>query len=189
MSSDKGDVAKPRVVIVGGGFGGLEVARALRQAPVHITVIDRNNHHLFQPLLYQVATAGLSPADIAAPIRSILRRQQNTFVLMADVIDINKTLNIVKTAENEYYFDYLIIATGSQYSYFGHDSWQDYAPGLKSLEDATQIRTQILLSFEKAEAELDTEKRNSYLTFVIIGGGPTGVEIAGSLVELKQVAL
>jgi NADH dehydrogenase len=179
----------PLVVIIGGGFGGLTAARSLHQAPVRITLIDRSNHHLFQPLLYQVATAGLSPADIAAPIRSILRHQENTDVLMAEVIGINSAEKLVLMKGKELKYDYLIVATGSWYSYFGHDEWHKYAPGLKSVVDATKIRRNILLAFEAAEMEPDLEKRKALLTFVLVGGGPTGVEMAGSIAELAHQAL
>jgi NADH:ubiquinone reductase (H+-translocating) len=188
----------PRVVIVGGGFGGLKLARQLRRSPVSITLIDRNNYHLFQPLLYQVATAGLSPADIAMPIRSVLRRDPEAEVIMGEVtgIDAEKREVIVRdpaagadshTVRVSY--DFLVIATGARHSYFGHPEWEAFAPGLKSIEDATAIRTRILLAFEKAEVERDEEERKRLLTFTVVGGGPTGVEMAGAISELAKRVL
>ncbi len=181
--------AVPHVVIVGAGFGGLRVARALRHAPVRITVIDRNNYHLFQPLLYQVATAALSPADISAPIRHVLRKQKNTTVLMAEVTGIDQQRQLVLTPDSSIAYDYLVVATGASHSYFGHNEWAPYAPGLKSIVDATSLRRRILLAFEAAEMETDPEKLRSLLTFVLIGGGPTGVEMAGAIAELAHKAL
>lgn len=181
--------AVPHVVIVGAGFGGLRVARALRHAPVRVTVIDRNNYHLFQPLLYQVATAALSPADISAPIRHVLRKQKNTTVLMAEVTGIDHQRQLVLTSDSSIAYDYLVVATGASHSYFGHNEWAPYAPGLKSIVDATSLRRQILLAFEAAEMETDPEKLRSLLTFVLIGGGPTGVEMAGAIAELAHKAL
>lgn len=180
---------KPRVVIVGAGFGGLQAALALRNAPVQVTVIDRRNHHLFQPLLYQVATAGLSPADISAPIRGILGKQANTRVILAEVtgVDVEKQRVIIRDASFPY--DYLIIATGARHSYFGHNEWEPCAPGLKTISDATSIRRKILLAFEAAEIENDPEKRRALLTFVLVGAGPTGVEMAGAIAELAHKAL
>lgn len=180
---------KPRVVIIGAGFGGLRAARALRDAPVDITVIDRTNYHLFQPLLYQVATAGLSPADISAPIRHILHRQRNTLVLMAEVTGIDLEKQQVITHDRSVPYDYLIVATGAKHSYFGHDEWERYAPGLKSVTDATLLRRKILQAFEQAEMETDPERVRSLLTFVLVGGGPTGVEMAGAIAELAHAAL
>ena len=180
---------QPCVVIVGSGFGGLRAARALRNAQVQITVIDKSNHHLFQPLLYQVATAGLSPADISAPIRSILKKQANTRVLMAEVTGIDTQQQRVLAGELSIPYDYLIVATGARHSYFGHNEWEQYAPGLKSVTDATAIRRDILLAFEAAERETDPEKRESLLTFVLVGAGPTGVEMAGAIAELAHKAL
>ncbi len=179
----------PHVVIVGAGFGGLHVARALHNAPVRVTVIDRNNYHLFQPLLYQVATAALSPADISAPIRHILHKQKNTTVLMAEVTGIDQQRQLVFTPDSSIAYDYLVIATGASHSYFGHNEWAPYAPGLKSIVDATSLRRKILLAFEAAEMETDPEKLRSLLTFVLIGGGPTGVEMAGAIAELAHKAL
>ena len=179
---------RPEVVIVGAGFGGLYAARALRNAPVHVTVIDRKNHHLFQPLLYQVATAGLSPGDIARPIRAILSRQQNARVLLAEVVGVDLAEHKVTLRDGEAFYDYLILATGVRHAYFGHDDWEPFAPGLKSLEDALEMRRRILLAFERAERESDKARRRQLLTFVVVGGGPTGVELAGAVAEIsKQV--
>lgn len=179
--------AAPRVVIVGAGFGGLNAARALRHAPVSLTVVDRRNHHLFQPLLYQVATAGLSPGEIAYPIRAILRRQMNTRVLLADVTSIDPAAHKVLLGDGgEIAYDYLVVATGAQHSYFGHDDWEPLAPGLKNLEDALEMRRRILLAFERAEREPDDARRRALLTFVIVGGGPTGVELAGAIAEIAR---
>lgn len=180
---------KPRVVIIGAGFAGLRAARVLKDAPVDLTVIDRNNHHVFQPLLYQVATAALSPADISAPIRHILKKQQNARVLMAEVTGVDLEQQRVITLESEIPYDYLVVATGASHSYFGHDEWAPYAPGLKSLVNATAIRRQILLAFEAAEMESDPDLRKELLTFVLIGAGPTGVEMAGAIAELAHNAL
>jgi NADH dehydrogenase len=179
----------PHVVIIGGGFGGLQATRELKNAAVRITLIDKSNHHLFQPLLYQVATAGLSPADIAAPIRGILRKQQNVDVILAEVTGVDSKNKKVMIPDRSIDYDYLVIATGAVYGYFGHEDWEKYAPGLKSIVDATLIRQKILLAFEAAESELDPAKRKELLTFVIVGGGPTGVELAGALYELTHIAL
>jgi NADH:ubiquinone reductase (H+-translocating) len=183
------DRSLPRVVIVGGGFGGLNAARGLAHAPVRVTVIDRSNHHLFQPLLYQVATAGLSPADISTPIRFILRRQRNAEVKMAEVTGVDVARHRVLIADRAVSYDYLVVATGAHHSYFGHDNWEPYAPGLKSVVDATTLRRKVLLAFEAAELERDSAKRRDLLTFVIVGGGPTGVELAGAIAELAHKAL
>jgi NADH dehydrogenase len=180
---------KPQVVIIGAGFGGLYGARALKHAPVEITVIDRRNHHLFQPLLYQVATAGLSPGDIAYPIRAVLARQANARVLLEEALEIDPTARIVKLSDGVLKFDYLILASGARHAYFGHDDWEPFAPGLKSLEDALEIRRRILVAFERAERETDPAKKNELLTFVIVGGGPTGVELAGAIAEISRQVL
>jgi NADH dehydrogenase len=179
----------PQVVIVGGGFGGLAAARGLKKAPVRVTVVDRTNHHLFQPLLYQVATAGLSPADIAAPIRSVLGRQRNAQVLMAEVTGVDAERRCVQTRSGAVPYDFLILATGSRYNYFGHDEWERFAPKLKSIPDATEIRQKILLAFEAAELEPDSGRREALMTFALVGAGPTGVEMAGAIAELAQRAL
>ncbi len=182
---------RPRVVIIGGGFGGLRAARSLRKANVDITIVDRRNHHLFQPLLYQVATASLSPADIAQPLRSILRRQDNVkSVLLAEAENIDVERKIVTLDHNtELPYDYLIVATGAKHFYFGHPEWESDAPGLKSLEDAVEIRRRVLLAFEEAERTDDQTKRDRLMTFVVVGGGPTGVELAGSLGEIARHTL
>ncbi len=178
-----------RAVIVGGGFGGLYAARALRDAPVQVTLLDRRNHHLFQPLLYQVATAALSPGDIASPIRWILRRQKNVEVLLADVLRVDPGRRVLVLHDGEISYDYLILATGATHAYFGHDEWRGVAPGLKTLEDALEIRRRVLLAYERAEREPDPAKRAALLTFVVIGGGPTGVELAGALAEISRQSL
>jgi len=174
---------------VGGGFGGLSLAQSLKNVPVDVTLLDRANYHLFQPLLYQVATGSLSPANIAAPLRQVLRRQQNTTVFLADVTDIDTTRKRVILSDREISYDTLVVATGSSHQYFGHDEWGKYAPGLKTIEDATAMRSRILLAFEAAEREKDPEERRAWLTFVIVGGGPTGVELAGALGEIANDTL
>jgi len=180
----------PHILIIGGGFAGLWAARGLRNAPVNITLIDRCNHHLFQPLLYQVATAGLSAPDIAAPLRHILRKQSNVTVLMGEVTDIDCTSHhVVLQDGSTQRYDYLVLASGATHAYFGHDAWAPYAPGLKTLNDALAIRQRILAAFEHAEAEEDLEKRAAWLRFVVIGGGPTGVELAGTLAEIARHTL
>jgi NADH:quinone reductase (non-electrogenic) len=179
----------PHVVIIGGGFGGLYAARALRSAPVEITVVDRKNHHVFQPLLYQVAMAALSPGDIASPIRWILRRQRNVEVLLADARAVDTATQRVTLADGEVAYDFLIVATGATHAYFGHDEWRRRAPGLKTLDDALEMRRRVLLAFERAERETDAERRRALLTFVVIGGGPTGVELAGALAEISHQSL
>lgn len=179
----------PHVVIVGGGFGGLRAAKALRNVPVRVTLIDRNNHHLFQPLLYWVATAGLSPADISSPIRRILRGQKNIGVLMAEVTGVDLENQRVLMGERSLSYDYLVLATGAQDNYFGHNEWSKYAAGLKSIVEATRIRSHILRAFELAEIETDAEKVEELLTFVMVGAGPTGVEMAGAIAELAHKAL
>lgn len=181
---------KRRVVIVGGGFGGLSVARALSHEAVHITLVDRSNHHLFQPLLYQVAIAGLSPGEIAVPIRSVLRRQANARVLLAEVTGVDLAARQVRTRESAPLdYDYLVLATGAENSYFGHPEWERFAPGLKDLDDAVEIRRRVLLAFEAAEREPDPAVQRQHLTFVVIGGGPTGVELAGAIAELATFVL
>jgi NADH:ubiquinone reductase (H+-translocating) len=179
----------PHVVVVGGGFGGIAAVRALRWTACRITLIDRRNHYLFQPLLYQVATAALSPADIAIPIRSILRDQRNVAVRLGEVIGVDHAAREVLLSEERIPFDYLILATGARHSYFGRDEWAAHAPGLKSIEDATAMRSRMLLAFEHAESEGDPAKREAWLTFVVVGGGPTGVELAGALAELARTGL
>ncbi len=174
---------EPHVVIVGAGFSGLYAARTLRRAPVRVTVVDRHNYHLFQPLLYQVATAGLSPTEIAYPIRAILRHQRNARVVLAEVVAIDTAARRVILQDGELAYDYLVVATGARHSYFNHPEWEPYAPGLKDLDDATKIRHRILLAFEAAERETDEARRRTLLTFVIVGDGPTGVELAGAIAE------
>ncbi len=179
----------PRIVILGGGFAGLYAARELRRVPARLTLIDRSNHHLFQPLLYQVATASLSPADIAAPIRNILSRQKNCEVLLAEATRIDAPAKKVILTDGEVAYDYLIIATGATHSYFGHDEWEPLAPGLKSIDDALEIRRRFLVAFEQAERETDPVARRAALTFVVIGAGPTGVELAGAMAEIARRAI
>jgi NADH dehydrogenase len=180
---------KKRVVIVGAGFGGLSVAKALGNSSFDVTVIDRHNYHLFQPLLYQVATAGLSPADIASPIRSILSGYKNAHVVLADVTGIRVDEKTVIAEDRHIPYDILIVATGAQHAYFGHDDWAAHAPGLKRVDDATYLRRRILVAFERAEAEPDIDKQRGLLNFVVVGGGPTGVEMAGAIAELARKAL
>jgi NADH dehydrogenase len=179
-----------RVVIVGGGFGGLSAAKALRREPVRVTLIDRRNFHLFQPLLYQVAAGGLSPANIAAPLRAILKRQSNTEVLLGEVVGVDVEARRVKLADGgTVEFDSLIVAAGVRHHYFGNDQWERHAPGLKTIEDATEIRRRILLAFEAAERESDPARIANWLTFVVVGAGPTGVELAGTIAELARHTL
>jgi len=181
---------RPKVVIIGGGFGGLYAARALRDAAVDVTVIDRTNHHVFQPLLYQVATATLAPTDIAAPIRWLLRAQKNTEVLLCEASEIVPTARIVRCDDGrELHYDFLIVAAGARHSYFGHSEWESRAPGLKSVEDAIELRRRWLLAFERAERATDDSERQDNLTFIIVGGGPTGVELAGMLPTIARFAL
>lgn len=186
----RNDSALPHLVVVGGGFAGLWATRALADAPVRITLIDRSNHHLFQPLLYQVATAGLSAPDIAAPLRHILRKQRNVEVRLGEVNDIapaRKQLTLADGGTLD--FDYLLLACGATHAYFGHDEWAPHAPGLKSLDDALRLRRELLLAFERAETETDPARRAAWLNFAIVGGGPTGVELAGTLAEIARHTL
>ncbi|MDQ6860123.1 MAG: NAD(P)/FAD-dependent oxidoreductase [Verrucomicrobiota bacterium] len=180
---------RPRVIIVGGGFGGLEAAKILACEPVQLTIIDRTNYHLFQPLLYQVATAALSPADIAAPLRGVLSKYSNVDVMLAEVRSIDVAAKKVITTEREIPYEYLILATGSRHSYFGNDQWEKLAPGLKSLEDAVEIRRRLLMAFEYADKVQDEAARKAAMTFVIVGGGPTGVEMAGAIAEIARFTL
>src|SRR5687768_10211204 len=183
-------MSQSHVIIIGGGFGGLSAARALRKADVRVTLLDRRNHHLFQPLLYQVATATLSPGDIAAPIRWILRHQQNVRVLLAEArrLDVpHRRVELDDGSSLEY--DYMIVATGASHAYFGHPDWAEHAPGLKTLEDAIAIRRRVLLACERAERERDPARQQELLTFVLVGGGPTGVELAGTLAEIARQTL
>ncbi len=181
--------SKPHVIIVGAGFGGLEAAKKLACQDVRVTVIDRTNYHLFQPLLYQVATAALSPADIAAPVRAILSKCRNMEVILAEVQSVDVEAKKVKMIDLEIDYDYLILATGARHSYFGHNEWEKLAPGLKSLEDAVELRRRILLAFEFAEKTTDEAARRAAMNFVIIGGGPTGVEMAGAIAEISRYTL
>jgi NADH dehydrogenase len=181
--------AKPHVVIVGAGFGGLEAAKKLACEAVRVTVIDRTNYHLFQPLLYQVATAALSPADIAAPVRAVLSKYKNVEVMLAEVVSVDVDRRKVKLTDGEVDYDYLILATGARHSYFAHPEWEKLAPGLKSLEDAVEVRRRILMAFEYAERTSDEAARKAAMTFVIIGGGPTGVEMAGAIAEIARYTL
>jgi NADH dehydrogenase len=180
---------RPRVVIVGGGFAGLAAARGLARAPVDVTLVDRTNHHLFQPLLYQVATAGLSPAEIAYPIRRILRRQANARVLLGEAVEIEPAAKRVRLGDGELPYDALVVAAGAGHSYFGKDEWEAHAPGLKTLEDALEIRRRVLVAFEAAEREERAEVRRQWLTFVVVGAGPTGVEMAGTFAEIARHTL
>ncbi len=186
---EKPTSANPHVIIVGAGFGGLEAAKHLGDKPVRVTIIDRTNYHLFQPLLYQVATAALSPADIAAPVRAILENYANIDTLLGEVQSVDVAARIVRTTERELHYDYLVVATGSRHSYFGHDEWEKLAPGLKSLEDALEIRRRILMTFEFADKTEDPAARAAAMNFVIIGGGPTGVEMAGAIAEIARETL
>ncbi len=176
-------------MIVGGGFAGLAAARALRRAPVRVTIVDRRNHHLFQPLLYQVATAALNPGDIAYPIRSVLRSQANARTLLARVSHIDLATRTVRLADGELAFDHLVLATGATHSYFGNDAWEAWAPGLKTIEDALEVRRRVLSAFEAAERQADATQRTATLTFVVVGGGPTGVELAGALSEIGRLTV
>jgi NADH:ubiquinone reductase (H+-translocating) len=184
--------ASHHIVIIGGGFGGLYAARALKRAPARVTLVDRTNYHLFQPLLYQVATGGLSPANIAAPLRAVLYRQKNTNVVMAEVVDIDvgaRRLILREESQLDLRYDTLIVASGSKFNYFGHDPWSEFAPGLKTIEDALTIRRRVLSAFEQAELEADPARQKACMTFVVVGAGPTGVEMAGALAELAHHTL
>src|ERR1700728_351965 len=178
-----------KVVILGGGFGGLSAAQALKSAPVQVTLVDRCNYHLFQPLLYQVATGSLSPANVAGPLRQVLRKQKNTQVLLGEAVHIDAANRRVILSDGALDYDTLIVATGATHSYFGHDEWEQFAPGLKNLDDATAMRGRILLAFEAAEREHDPEKLRAWMTFVIVGGGPTGADLAGALGEIAHDTL
>src|SRR5580700_10085253 len=178
-----------KVVIIGGGFGGLTAAQSLKNAPVQVTLIDRCNYHLFQPLLYQVATGSLSPANVAGPLRQVLRKQKNTQVLLGEAVNIDTAKRQVILSDGVVDYDTLIVATGSTHQYFGHDEWEEFAPGLKNLNDATAMRGRILLAFEAAERERDPEKLRAWMTFVIVGAGPTGAELAGALGEIAHDTL
>jgi len=181
--------SRPRVVIIGGGFGGLKAAEALARLPVQITLVDRKNHHTFQPLLYQVATAGLSPAEIAAPIREILARHENVEVLLGEALDFDLERHVIRLHQFDLPFDYLVVAAGASHAYFGHDEWELFAPGLKTIEDALEIRRRVLLAFELAERHAATTGQHPLLNFVVVGGGPTGVELAGTLAEITRKSL
>ncbi|MFO7893712.1 MAG: NAD(P)/FAD-dependent oxidoreductase [Longimicrobiales bacterium] len=181
--------ARPRVVILGGGFGGLYCAKALRRAAVDITLVDKHNYHLFQPLLYQVATASLSPADVASPIRGILKRQKNVDVWLGEAVDVDPDARVVHLEDGRLEYDYLVVATGATHAYFGNDHWAERAPGLKTVDDALEIRRRFLLAFEAAEREADPDARRRLLTFVIVGAGPTGVELAGAMAEIAAESI
>jgi len=185
MDQQERSESLPHILIVGGGFGGLAAARALRNAPVKITLVDRRNHHLFQPLLYQVATAALNLSDIASPIRRILRHQANVEVILGEVESIDAPARKVTLRDGELAYDFLIIATGATHSYFGHDRWERDAPGLKTVEDALEIRRPVLVAYEAAKRELDPAVAREWMTFVIVGAGPTGAELAGALAEIS----
>jgi NADH dehydrogenase len=182
--------AEPRVIVVGGGFGGLAAARVLGRSDLRVTLVDRKNHHLFQPLLYQVATAGLSPGDIAAPIRHVLRRERNIEVILGDVVRLHPAARTVELADGtRLEYEFLVLATGATHAYFGHEDWAPLAPGLKTLEDAVEIRRRVLTAYERAEREPDPAAQRALLTFVVVGGGPTGVELAGALAEISRYTL
>ncbi|HKW77397.1 MAG TPA: FAD-dependent oxidoreductase, partial [Terriglobales bacterium] len=180
------NVSWPRVAIVGGGFAGLNAAKGLAHAPVQVTVLDRKNHHTFQPLLYQVALAVLSPAEIASPIRNVLRGARNTEVLLGEVTGFDLQRRVVRTESLQLPYDYLVVAAGATHAYFGHPEWEQYAPGLKTLEDATEIRGRVLFAFEQAEREAYTSRVTPPLNFVVIGAGPTGVELAGAISDISR---
>jgi len=182
-------MSEPHVVVVGAGFGGLNAVQALARVPVRVTLVDQRNHHLFQPLLYQVATAALSPADIATPVRAILRDQRNATVLLGRAESVDRTARELVLSDGRIGFDYLVLAIGARHAYFGHDDWEANAPGLKTLEDALEIRRRILLAFERAERETNAERRRALLRFLVVGGGPTGVELAGAIAEISRHVL
>jgi len=182
-------MSEPHVVVVGAGFGGLNAVQALARVPVRVTLVDQRNHHLFQPLLYQVATAALSPADIATPVRAILRDQRNATVLLGRAESVDRTARELVLSDGRIGFDYLVLAIGARHAYFGHDDWEANAPGLKTLEDALEIRRRILLAFERAERETSAERRRALLRFLVVGGGPTGVELAGAIAEISRHVL
>jgi len=182
-------MSEPHVVVVGAGFGGLNAVQALARVPVRVTLVDQRNHHLFQPLLYQVATAALSPADIATPVRAILRDQRNATVLLGRAESVDRTARELVLSDGRIGFDYLVLAIGARHAYFGHDDWEANAPGLKTLEDALEIRRRILLAFERAERETNSERRRALLRFLVVGGGPTGVELAGAIAEISRHVL
>jgi NADH dehydrogenase len=186
---DAGTDEFPRVVIVGGGFGGLEAAKALAKVDAEVVLFDRHNHHLFQPLLYQIATAALSPANIAAPIRKILAKQKNCDVIMSEVTDVDLENRTVTATDQRYVYDYLVLAAGARTNYFGNDAWSEMAPGLKNISEAIDVRSRFLLAFEQAEIEADEEARRAALTFAIVGAGPTGVELAGAMAEISRQTL
>lgn len=185
----KTDSSKPHVVVIGAGFAGLAAVKGLKDADVRVTVIDRHNYHLFQPLLYQVATAALSPAQIAQPIRAVLRRQKNCTVALGEIVGIDTAAKTVRGHKGEISYDYLVVATGATHAYFGHDDWADAAPGLKTIDDATHIRRRVLQAFEQAEVNDDSAQRRALMTFVVVGAGPTGVEMAGAIAELARHTL
>src|SRR5881409_743846 len=185
----EGEPQRPHVVIVGAGFGGLQAAKKLECEEVRVTIIDRTNYHLFQPLLYQVATAALSPADIAAPVRAVLSKCKNTEVMLAEVQSVDVNAKKIRTTDTEITYDFLILATGARHSYFGHNEWEKLAPGLKSLEDAIELRRRLLMAYEYAEKISDEAARKAAMTFVIVGGGPTGVEMAGAIAEIARYTL
>lgn len=186
MTVENGKTERPTVIVIGGGFAGLTAVKALKYAPVKIILLDKSNHHLFQPLLYQVATSAISPADIAVPLRAILRNQKNVTVYLGEVLRIDRDNKTVFTGDRAFSYDYLVVATGASHSYFGNDKWEPHAPGLKTLKDALTIREKVLLTFEKAELMTDEREIQKYLTFVIVGAGPTGVEMAGAISEIAR---
>ncbi len=189
MKKENSDILRPKVVVLGAGFGGLTVARKLADKAVDVTIIDRTNHHLFQPLLYQVATCGLSPANIAAPVRGVLSHAKNIHVVLSEVLSVDTNARKVVTTDLDFDYDFLVVATGARHSYFGKPEWEKFAPGLKTLSDALELRKRILTAFEVAEKARDPAEREEAMTFVVVGGGPTGVEMAGAIMELARFAL